>query len=914
MEAFFTQPWLLIFIPLAWAVVVFVARNGVMQLSRRTLVPATALRLIAVALVILALAGLRLPVPGGPVNTIFLLDTSASVSAPTQAAARQWIARAADERGPDDSFAILTFGDGTRIEHPFGRREIDEGEVPAGLDERTNIGDALEMAAALFPPDAPKRIVLLTDGNQTAGDVMRAAEVVAAQDIQVDIVPLLAEPGVDAAVVDVAPPNALRAEESFEVRVTVASTTQGEAVLRLFMNETLVSEGPVNLEYGQNTFTIQQPGLEEGFFSFRAQVVAPDDQRPQNNDAYGYSQVGPKGVVLVVENTIGDATILTQALQVAGLQAQNVSPAQLPTRPEDLDGVSSVVLVNVPATQLSEQQMQALQIFVQDFGGGLVALGGAAAFGMGDYGGTPLEHALPVISQPPDHEELPTLALALLIDKSGSMNEGTPVSKIAMAREAAAQAVEILQAGDVIGVLAFEYSPQWVVRPAPVNNADDASNVVRRVSTIEAGGGTDIYNALQLAYDTLRRTPAQVKHIILVTDGQSTSAPGLWETLMTRMRRDHITLSAVAIGADADQNLLQRLVRLGDGRYYYADVPENIPQVVTKESQRASRSLIMSRLFQPRVVTASPILRAILPDSLPNLSAFVRTEPKPAAETPLLSDTSEVILAQWQYGLGRAVAWTSDAGQDWAAEWGEWPQNQQFWAQMVRWTMPSPLNPQLATQVRVDGSDVTIAIDSVDDQGNIRNLLATRVEVAGPEQRAFSLALPQTAPGRYEGTLTTDKAGVYALRITQYDGDTPVVEQITGAVVPVAAEFLSFETDYRLLRRLATVTGGQALTSAAEAFRHDRPPPDGYNRPFWQPLVIIALLLFVADIGVRRLRFSWYELGVFGSVLRAARMPRMGLPYSREMSSLWRRVSRLPLFGRLRSRGSEVPGSRSPRR
>ena len=606
-----------------------------MQLSRRTLALATTLRLIAITLLILALAGLRLPLPGGPINTIFLLDTSASVSPATQAAARQWIGRAVEARAPDDAFAILTFGNEARIERPFGRGDLAEDEVPAGLDERTNIASALEMAASLFPPDAPKRIVLLSDGNQTAGNLMRAAEVIAAQDVQVDVVPLLAEPGVDAAVIDVAPPNALRAEESFEVRITVASTTQGEAVLRLFMNETLVSEGPVDLEYGQNTFTIQQPGLEEGFFSFRAQVVAPDDQRPQNNDAFGYSQVGPKSVVLVVENPVGDAIVLTQALEAAGIQAQNVSPAQLPTRPEDLDGVSSVVLVNVPASQLSEPQMQALQDYVQSYGGGLVALGGAAAFGMGDYGGTPLEHALPVISQPPDHEELPTLALALLIDKSGSMNEGSPVSKIAMAREAAAQAVEILQSGDVIGVLAFEYSPQWVVRPAPVNNTEDAQNVVRRVSTIEAGGGTDIYNALQLAYDTLRRTPAQVKHIILVTDGQSTSAPGLWETLMTRMRRDRITLSAVAIGADADQNLLQRLVRLGDGRYYYADVPENIPQVVTQESQRASRSLIMSRLFQPRVVTASPILRAILPDSLPNLSAFVRTEPKPAAETPL---------------------------------------------------------------------------------------------------------------------------------------------------------------------------------------------------------------------------------------------------------------------------------------
>ena len=899
MFAYFTQPWLLVLIPLAWGVVIFVAMHGVMQLSRRTLSLATTLRLAAVTLLIVALAGLRLPLSGGPVNTIFLLDTSASIPPATQAAARQWIELAGEESSPDDRFAILTFGADTRIDQPFGRSNLDEGDAVAGRDERTNIANALEMAASLFPPDAPKRIVLLSDGNQTAGDVMRAAEVVAAQGVQVDIVPLLAVPGVDAAVTEVGPPNALRAEESFEVRVTVASTTQGEAVLRLFMNETLVSEGPVVLQYGQNVFTIQQPGIEEGFYSFRAQVVAPDDQRPQNNDAYGFSQVGPKGIVLVVENSIGDAIILTQVLQAAGIQAQNVTPAQLPARPEDLDGVSSVVLVNIPASQLTEQQMQALQDYVQSFGGGLVALGGAAAFGMGDYGGTPLEHALPVISQPPDHEELPTLALALLIDKSGSMNEGAPVSKIAMAREAAAQAVEILETGDVLGILAFEYSPQWVVRPAPVNNAEDAKNVVRRVSTIEAGGGTDIYNALQLAYDTLRRTPAQVKHIILVTDGQSTSAPGLWETLMTRMRRDHITLSAVAIGADADQNLLQRLVRLGDGRYYYADVPENIPQVVTKESQRASRSLVMSRLFQPRVVTASPILRAILPDSLPNLSAFVRTEPKAAAETPLLSDTSEVILAQWQYGLGRAVAWTSDAGQDWAADWGEWPQNQRFWAQMVRWTMPSPLNPKLATQVRVDGNDVTVAVDSVDEQGNIRNLLNTEVEVAGPEQRAFSLNLPQTAPGRYEGTLTMDKAGVYALRITQYDGDTPVVEQITGVVVPVAAEFLSFETDYRLLRRLAIVTGGKSLTSAAEAFRHDRPPPEGYNRPFWQPLVIIALILFVADIGVRRLRLTWYEIGIFGSLVRAVRLPRLQFPMAGEVRRQQQRFAKLPWPARL---------------
>ena len=907
MLAYFSQPWLLLLIPLAWIVVILVARRGVMQLSRRTLVLATTLRLIAIALLVLALAGLRLPLSGGPVNTIFLLDTSASILPGTQAAARQWIERAAAQRAPDDSVALLTFGAGTRIDQPFSRGDIGESETAAIVEERTNIADALRMAASLFPPDAPKRIVLLSDGNQTAGDVMRAAEVIAAQGVQVDVVPLLAEPGIDAAVTEVAPPNALREDENFEVRVTVAATTQGEAVLRLFMNETLVSEGPVRLEYGQNYFTIQQPGIEEGFYSFRAQVVAPNDQRPQNNDAYGYSQVGPKGLVLVVENIVGDAIILTQALQAAGIQAQNVTPAQLPTRPEDLDGVSSVVLVNVPASQLTEQQMQALQDFVKSFGGGLVALGGAASFGMGDYGGTPLEHALPVISQPPDHEELPTLALALLIDKSGSMNEGAPVSKIAMAREAAAQAVEILESGDVLGVLAFEYSPQWVVRPAPVNDAEDAQNVVRRVSTIEAGGGTDIYNALQLAYDTLRRTPAQVKHIILVTDGQSTSAPGLWDVLMTRMRRDHITLSAVAIGADADQILLQRLVRLGDGRYYYADVPENIPQVVTKESQRASRSLVMSRLFQPRVVTASPILRAILPDSLPNLSAFVRTEPKPAAETPLLSDTSDVILAQWQYGLGRAVAWTSDAGQDWAADWGEWPQNQQFWAQMVRWTMPSPLNPQLATQVQVDGSEVTVAVDSVDEQGNIRNLLNTQVEVAGPEQRAFSLNLPQTAPGRYAGTLNVDKAGVYALRITQYDGDTPVVEQITGAVVPVAAEFLSFETDYRLLRRLATVTGGKALTSAAEAFRHDRPPPEGYNRPFWQPLVVIALILFVADIGVRRLRFTWYELGIFGSVVRSLRLPRLGAPLQHELQQQLRQVSRMRWFAGLQSWWQRVP-------
>lgn len=904
---YFTQPWLLLLIPLAWGVTLLAAIYGVMQLSRRTIVLATGLRLAAVTLLVVALAGLQLPLSGGPVNTIFLLDTSASISPGTQAAARQWIARAGEESAPDDRFAILSFGETTRIDRPFGGSSADEDQVPAGRDERTNIASALEIAASLFPPDAPKRIVLLSDGNQTAGDVMRAAEVVAVQGVQVDVVPLLAEPGVDAAVTEVAPPNALRAEESFEVRVTVASTTQGGAVLRLFMNETLVSEGPVTLQYGQNIFTVQQPGIEEGFYSFRAQVVAADDQRPQNNDAYGYSQVGPRGLVLVVENIVGDAIILTQALQAAGIQAQNVTPAQLPATPEELDDVSSVVLVNIPASLLTDQQMQALQDYVQSFGGGLVALGGAAAFGMGDYGGTPLEHALPVISQPPDHEELPTLALALLIDKSGSMNEGSPVSKIAMAREAAAQAVEILQAGDVLGVLAFEYSPQWVVRPAPVNNTEDAQNVVRRVSTIEAGGGTDIYNALQLAYDTLRRTPAQVKHIILVTDGQSTSAPGLWETLMTRMRRDHITLSAVAIGADADQNLLQRLVRLGDGRYYYADAPENIPQVVTKESQRASRSLVMSRLFQPRVVTASPILRAILPDSLPNLSAFVRTEPKPAAETPLLSDTSEVILAQWQYGLGRAVAWTSDAGQDWAADWGEWPDNQRFWAQMVRWTMPSPLNPQLATQVRVDGSDITVAVDSVDDQGRIRNLLNTQMAVAGPEQRAFSLNLPQTAPGRYESSLTADKAGVYALRITQYDGDTPVVEQITGVVVPVAAEYLSFETDYRLLRRLAVVTGGRVLATADGAFRHDRPPPEGYHRPFWQPLVIFALIHFVADIGVRRLRFTWYELGVFGSIARSVRISR--IPWSR----LTMERTRQRLQDRL-NRLSWIPRRRPPRR
>jgi len=340
---------------------------------------------------------------------------------------------------------------------------------------------------------------------------------------------------------------------------------------------------------------------------------------------------------------------------------------------------------------------------------------------------------------------------------------------------------------------------------------------------------------------------------VLLTDGRAHY--GDFDGLTRSLRRRDITVSSIAVGEQSDQELLERIARIGNGRYYYVPDPLSIPRVLTQETLTAGEFAVVEREFQPRMDAPSPVFTGgISGQEFPDLRGYVRTRAKPTAEVVLSSDNNDPILAQWQYGRGRAIAWTSDAGADWAEVWLAWDGFAHFLRQAVQWVSPLPggVGDSLqASAAQVDGIGV-IEVDAIDSAGRFRNGLAPNLTVIGPDGIRRTLQAEQVGPGRYQGRLEGLPPGVYEIQVTQRDDAGFLGEANSGLVVAPAEEVGHIAPDPRALRRVADLTGGVTIESSGDlaslALRRD-----GGGQLGWAQLLTIALLAFVADVGVRRL-------------------------------------------------------------
>ena len=358
----------------------------------------------------------------------------------------------------------------------------------------------------------------------------------------------------------------------------------------------------------------------------------------------------------------------------------------------------------MPATALTTRQMNILRTYVQDLGGGLIMLGGDQSFGLGGYYKTTIEEILPVRSDFEKEKEKPSLAMMLVIDKSGSMGG----QKIEMAKDAAKAAVELLGPKDKVGVIAFDGDFWWLAEMQPASNK---RQILDKISAIEAGGGTTMGPPMEAAYEALQATPAKLKHVIMLTDG--ISAPGDFEGIAQNMAQAKITCSTVAVGDDCDFKLLEEIARIGNGRYYHTDDPANVPQIFAKETVTASKSAINEQPFTPLVLRPSQVLADIEFDDAPFLLGYVMTRPKPTSELILATEKGDPLLSWWRYGLGMTVAFTSDAKSRWAAEWLSWPGYSKFWAQVVRHAMRKSDAKGVFVQVDQKDGKATVTLDAV---------------------------------------------------------------------------------------------------------------------------------------------------------------------------------------------------------
>jgi uncharacterized membrane protein len=546
-------------------------------------------------------------------------------------------------------------------------------------------------------------------------------------------------------------------------------------------------------------------------------------------------------------------------LRVSGLKVDvaNVGSGSLDR--QALREYASVVLANVTAIAMPPSQMRTIQSYVRDFGGGLVVIGGDSSYGPGGYARTPLEDMLPVRMDLRGKSVSASVALMLVVDVSGSMGGGPGgASKMDLAKEAAIAAVELMGEYDQVGVLAFDDQNHWMIHPT---FASDLDPIEQAISQLQPGGGTEIYPALKEAFEAVAPIEAKVKHVVLLTDGQSPRGP--YEQLMQQMRDANVTLSTIGIGTDADGPLLQELAGLGNGRYYDGNDPFDLPRLLVKETQQVQRAAIVEQDFTPTAVAPSSATEGIDFRRAPPLRGYVATTSKPQASVLLASPQLDPILSEWQYGLGRVLAWTSDARNRWSARWVEWPEFTRFWTQVVNRSVRSPEDPNRQIGITIEGDQARITLDAQtgSDAAERRylNYLPTMLNLVDPRGFAQQVAMPQVAPGRYQATVPVEDDGLYALNVSQTNADTSIANQAGGFVVPYSPEYRVLGANQGLLERIAKRTGGRLITDPQQAFVHDLPSVAA-PRSLWPFLLVIAALLFVLDVGVRRVRITSPEL------------------------------------------------------
>ncbi|MEM6333702.1 MAG: VWA domain-containing protein [Planctomycetota bacterium] len=886
---------------------------------------AIALRLAVLVVLTVMLAGIQAVRTHDELTVIAVVDQSESVRRFVQPPAgpdaaepptaeryvRDFLQQGSDGRRQDDRLAVVTYdGRATVRSLPTNTARFDNAGTVNARDG-TDTASALRTAMALKPGESSARIVLASDGNDTDGDLIAAAREAAAAGLTIDVLPLDYRVDREVLVEGVFAPATAREGQTAAVRVPLRATRPATGVLQLLhdgevvdLNGSAPGTGmPVReAEWTLESTDNQDPAADNpagrfvavkllnvplaftGVNRFEA-IFEPDegtDAQPANNRGQAFTVVQGKGRVLLVDGVGGTSgAILPEALTSHGIQVDIVPPTGVPRRLTDLQRYDAVLFHNVPAEAVPGPQQRALVRYVHDLGGGFAMIGGNDGFGAGAWTNTPIDRSiLPVTCQIPSQTILPSGALVLVIDRSGSMGStvaGTSKTQMEIAAEAAALALATLYPQDLVGIVALDSTAKLIhdVRPN-----DDPAGVAAKLRSLQPGGGTNIYNGLELAYQRLGPLTVQdaaIKHMILLTDGHEPG--GNYVRLFGQMRAAGITLSSVGIGDGHDAQLLARLASMGGGQYHAVIDPTNLPQVFIKEAKTIRKNLIREVPFQPTLINdGSPVTASL--GAVPELRGFVLTGRRddPRIYMPIVGPEDEPIFAHWQVGLGRSAAFTSDATNRWATNWLQWGGYSDFWARTVRLIAKPAAARDLDLAATVDNGRLQVRLDAAGaDQagaersaapgnrrnprgGSFGNFMEVQGTVITPDGQTRPIALDQTGPGLYEVTDAADLPGNYvvSLMVTRPDGSRSTV--VTGASRPVGEELRKFTSDRATLQRVADITGGRLLDpnapDTANLFDRAGIAESRSVRPLWRPLLWLLIGLVMLDVANRRIAWD----------------------------------------------------------
>jgi uncharacterized membrane protein len=881
------------------------------------------LRVFVLLMITTILAGFRTVQTHDELTVVSLIDTSESVRRFFQPPPgpdgqtqdyEQWLANYFEQAGGDkqsnDYWSAQTF-DGrptVRLSPSLGEVTLPDAAVEAPY-EGSNGQRAIESGmAAKQQADSALRMVLASDGNLD-GEVMAAVQAAAAAGVQIDVLPLQYQVKGEVMVEAVRANPEARKGQTVKVSVELRSADRVPGKLMLKHNDqwidlngsaegeglrieaqewrTRIDAGTEEIGLYALTKYIDRPISEAGVNTFDA-IFVPDDETGManaitaNDTGQAFTLVAGPGKVLVVDGVGGEAgKILPRALAERGIDTIMAPVTAMPSRLRDMRDFDAILFHNVPADNVPPKVQRNLTRYVHDLGGGFAMIGGPDSFGAGGWTNTDIDkYILPVHCQIPTQKILPSGALILVIDRSGSMFApvaGTQFSQQNVAAEAAILALSAMYPQDKIGVVSFDTSAKWIV---DLQYNKNPKAIADKIRSMQPGGGTDIRAGVNAAFDRLAKEPvgeSAIKHMIVISDGHG-NMPNNFQ-LGGKLANAGITISTIGVGDGHNAAGLRNLANTGNGNFYPVNNPNNLPQVFIKEARAIRKNLIKEEPFDPIVRNvASPIMVGI--GDVPPLRGFVLTGPKsdPRIFTPIVGPEAEPIFAHHQVGLGRAAAFTADATNRWAQDWlGNWQSGSNyadFWARTVRQIARPAASTQADMTTTIEGDTMTIRLDAAGDVdfnasrgASFGNNLQVTGSVEDPNGELVNVTLEQVGPGIYEARVPARQAGNYIVDVNMQSTDGEQRRVIGGSSKAAGGELRNFQSNLAMLQQIAEMTGGRVLDPAnpgdANLFNRDVPIESTSTRPLRWQLLPFLLALLLLDVACRRIAWEGQEVAAW---------------------------------------------------
>ena len=868
MEYQFTNPGYLKFLyalPVFWIVSIFVYRH--LPLSK--IIVSAFLRSMVFLLVVIVLAGLSGKNESKrEISAVFLVDMSDSITWEGKEWMWNYVKGLSGSLDDKIKKGVVVFGGESKVITPELTEDLELEKLLGSITEsnistdRTDIASGIMAAVGIIPEDSSKIVILLTDGNQNLGEVERAALMAAGNDVKVFVAsPPDVQKAGEILIKKVVVPKEINEGEMINIKVVIENRNDRavKGDLTLHNKDAVLKEWDTEFKSGISVFEVPYKSEEKGFIKFNANLDIEDaglDLDKENNSKFAFVNVSDKTRLLYINGAKNQKMYLPDALVDKTIDVEIKNPDQIPKTLQEYIKYDSIIFSNVSRDSISDEQMTLIEKYVKDYGGGFVMTCGTNITAEGGYSGTKIEEILPVKiigGDPPKKEKKSRLSLILIIDKSGSMLG----KKMLFAKKASIELIKQLKPNDNFGIVAFDTSPYTIVELK--SNEEAKKEIIRKLSMLNADGGTDIFPAMDAAYRQIRQKNSKVNHVILLSDGNTKSIYYHYNKMITKFQQAHITVSTIALGTWlVNTKLLEDIAKKTKGQFYQISDIIRLPRLIIKDSEFfVSQSDFHEEHFYPQINQKSQILKGIYDKQFPPLKGHTITEAKENVEVPLITNImgkTDPILADWRYGLGKVVVYASDANARWSSKWINWEMFNKFWSQVVRWSMRDISKANYDIKIKAEDNTISLQLESSSllEDGTKLAVSLISPDYAGNGQE---LLMMQVAPKRFISELKDIDPGTYNLKISRTRDGKVIDFKTKGLLVP--EKIVTKPLEYAVqgnntlqLKNIAEITGGKYNPKKEDITVEEEEIIIFKSLAGF--LIPLALFLFIADIAVRK--------------------------------------------------------------